>query len=149
MRACPEGGVQMLAHAGDPPAAASGSPSPLPTGLAPLWRLNESGSLQAWSRCAAERRIGMCLWGKTFPCLVGASLLLRLCACTRQTVSHKHTGGSGQSCQQLCTSRPAWRWGMLGLWLFSCACRRLFSFRGQGWGVARMCLLRSLLVSQE
>jgi hypothetical protein len=35
--------------------------SPLPVGGV------TSGSLQAQSRCAAERWIGMCLWGKTFP----------------------------------------------------------------------------------
>lgn len=49
-----------------------------------LWWLSESGSLQAGSRCAAERRIGMCLWGRP-------SLVLSVPACFSAAVPVQDT----------------------------------------------------------
>lgn len=62
----------MLVHAGwarGPPTSRASGGLPLPTGAAfpSPGRVVTSGSLQAGSRCAVERRTGMRLWGRTLP----------------------------------------------------------------------------------
>ena len=64
----------MLVHAGlcegvggAPEAAPAVPPTSHRPGLPSPWQVATSGSLQAWSRCAAERWTGMCLWENTSP----------------------------------------------------------------------------------
>lgn len=65
----------MLVHAGLCEGGVGGAPEAAPEvpptshrpGLPSPWQVVTSGSLQAWSRCAAERRTGMRLWENTSP----------------------------------------------------------------------------------
>lgn len=67
--------MKMLVHAGLCEGGVGGAPEAAPAvpptshrpGLPSPWQVVTSGSLQAWSRCAAERWTGMRLWENTSP----------------------------------------------------------------------------------
>lgn len=90
----------------------------------------------------------MCLWGKTFPCLVGASLP-SASAPVQDRLLVTSTPGAQDKAANSCEPADLHGGGDVGSLGSSTVHGVVFCLsEGPGWGVVRACLLRSLLVSQ-